>query len=70
LERITAAMKEPVIIDERSMQCSVSAGASWIAGESMHEVREALGRADAALYAAKTGARGGYRFSDSPNVCG
>ncbi|HKE37926.1 MAG TPA: GGDEF domain-containing protein [Candidatus Baltobacteraceae bacterium] len=64
LERITAAMKEPVAIDQRIVECSVSAGASWITGSTMREVREALGRADTALYVAKTTARGGYRFSE------
>lgn len=68
LERITTAMKKPVVIENQTVQCSVSVGASWIGGATMREVRDALGRADAALYAAKTAARGDYRFSEEAGL--
>ncbi|MBV8489734.1 MAG: GGDEF domain-containing protein [Candidatus Eremiobacteraeota bacterium] len=68
LDRITTAMKQPMSVGERVVQASVSVGVSPIAGESMNEVREALGRADAALYLAKGAARGGFRFSEDVDV--
>ncbi|HTU80997.1 MAG TPA: GGDEF domain-containing protein [Candidatus Acidoferrales bacterium] len=65
LKRITSVMKLPVTIRGKDVRASVSVGAALIGGESMDEVQEALERADAALYQAKTAARGSYSFSDA-----
>lgn len=64
LEKITNDMKVPAEIRGQLIQGSVSVGAALIRGESMHEVQEALARADAALYKAKAEAGGGFFFSE------
>jgi diguanylate cyclase (GGDEF)-like protein len=64
LEKITSDLAVPAEIRGEVIRSSVSAGAALIGGESMNEVQEALGRADAALYKAKATARGRFLFSD------
>lgn len=64
VDRIASVMKLPVVIRDQEIRASVSIGVSFINGDTMRDVQEALERADAALYKAKTAARGSFLFSE------
>ncbi len=64
LEQVTADMAKPIEIRGEIIVGSVSVGASLIRGETMAEVQDALGRADAALYRAKAASRGSWAIGE------
>ena len=60
-DRFTSSLGQPFVIEAHSLQVSASLGVACFPGDG-HISEELLRRADLAMYAAKAGSRGRYRF--------